>query len=317
MCEVTIVIPNYNGEKYLWNCVDSIYANTKVPFKLIVVDNGSTDKSISQIERSFPKAEVIRLDKNYGFCRAVNEGIRKSNTPYVLLLNNDTVIRIGFVEQLLRAIKKDKKIFSVEAKMLQYMDPSLIDSAGTYYNAFGWAFSAGKDKPVFNYRKRKRTFSACAGAAIYRKELFRSVGLFDETHFAYLEDVDIGYRARIMGYKNVYEPTAEVIHIGSASSGSRYNEFKVKYSSRNNIYLIYKNMPLFQTLINFPLLCIGFGIKAVFFSRKGFGLVYLRGLLDGIALCKRDKKVKFQPKNLKNYIKIQIELWINLFRRLF
>ena len=315
MCEVTIVIPNYNGEKYLWNCVDSIYANTKVPFKLIVVDNGSTDKSISHIEKSFPKAEVIRLDRNYGFCKAVNEGIRKSNTTYVLLLNNDTIIKRGFVEQLLRVIKKDKKIFSVEAKMLQYMDPSLIDSAGTYYNAFGWAFSAGKDKPVFNYGKRKRTFSTCAGAAIYRRELFQSVGLFDEVHFAYLEDVDIGYRARIMGYKNVYEPTAKVIHVGSASSGSRYNEFKVKYSSRNNIYLIYKNMPFFQIVVNFPLLCIGFGIKAVFFSQKGFGQVYMRGLLDGISLCKREKKVKFQSRNLKNYILIQIELWINLFRR--
>ena len=315
MCQVTIVIPNYNGEKYLKNCIQSVRDHTRIPYQLIVVDNGSSDRSIEEIEEAFPEVRVIRLDKNYGFCKAVNEGIRDSSTPYVLLLNNDTVIRKGFVENLLRAVERDEKIFSVEAKMLQYADPSRIDSAGTYYNALGWAYSAGKDKPSSRYTRKKYTFSTCAGAAIYRRELLEKTGLFDERHFAYLEDVDIGYRARILGYRNLYEPKAEVIHVGSASSGSRYNEFKVRYSARNNIYLIYKNMPLMQWLINLPFLCAGFGIKTLFFWKKGFGKIYLKGLLEGISICRKKEKVRFRPGNLKNYIIIQLELWINLVRR--
>ena len=315
MCQVTIVIPNYNGEKYLKNCIQSVRDHTRIPYQLIVVDNGSSDRSIEEIEEAFPEVRVIRLDKNYGFCKAVNEGIRDSSTPYVLLLNNDTVIRKGFVENLLQAVERDEKIFSVEAKMLQYADPSRIDSAGTYYNALGWAYSAGKDKPSSRYTRKKYTFSTCAGAAIYRRELLEKTGLFDERHFAYLEDVDIGYRARILGYRNLYEPKAEVIHVGSASSGSRYNEFKVRYSARNNIYLIYKNMPLLQWLINLPFLSAGFGIKTLFFWKKGFGKIYLKGLLEGISICRKKEKVRFRPGNLKNYIIIQLELWINLIRR--
>jgi len=163
-------------------------------------------------------------------------------------------------------------------------------------------------------------FSACAGAAIYRRELLLEVGGFDANHFAYLEDVDLGYRARINGYVNMYEPEAVCLHAGSASSGSRYNEFKVNLSSRNSIYLILKNMPLLQIVINLPFLIIGYAVKTLFFIRKGFGLTYIKGLGKGFALffSKKGhvKKVHFKLKNLGNYCMIQLELWANMIRRL-
>lgn len=316
MCEVTVVIPNYNGEKYLCPCLKALYEYTEIEMKVIVVDNGSGDGSAEEAKEKYPQADYILLGKNYGFCRAVNIGIKKADTPYVLLLNNDTEIRKGFVENLLHAVKKNKRIFSVEAKMIQYHDQSKIDSAGTFYNALGWAFARGKDKTVEKYTEPSRIFASCAGAAIYRKEIFDRIGLFDERHFAYLEDVDIGYRARIHGYRNLYEPGAQVIHVGSAFSGSRYNEFKTRYSSRNNVYLIYKNMPLFQIMLNLPLLAAGFVIKTLFFFKKGMGRQYLTGLGEGISMCRRSSKVSFQTVNLKNYICIQLELWINIFRRI-
>ena len=126
----------------------------------------------------------------------------------------------------------------------------------------------------------------------------------------------MGYRARIAGYVNRYEPGAEVIHVGSAASGARYNEFKIRLSSRNNIYLLYKNMPLVQKILNSPLLLLGFAIKYVFFKRKGYGKLYLDGLKEGCHMGKKTDKVKFRTQNMKNYIRIQLELWINLFRRL-
>lgn len=293
MREITVVIPNLNGKKYLSSCLCALYENTEIEMDVIVVDNGSTDRSIEEARSVYPKVRYILLDKNYGFSKAVNEGIKIAKTPYVILLNNDTKVEKRFVETLLNTIKSDKTIFSVEAKMLQYENPHKIDSAGTFYNVLGWAFARGKGCLDTKYNKRCETFAACAGAAIYRKKVFNEIGMFDENYFAYLEDIDIGYRARTYGYRNMYEPKARVLHVGSASSGGRHNRFKVKYSARNNIYLIHKNMPWRQIVLKSPFLLLGFGIKFLYFTVKGFGKEYFSGIKAGFALCKNIRKKRW------------------------
>lgn len=149
----------------------------------------------------------------------------------------------------------------------------------------------------------------------FTEKIIDRIGDFDEEHFAYLEDLDIGYRARIFGYQNWYAPKAKVYHVGSGTSGSRYNQFKIRYSSRNNIYLIYKNMPFLQIILNLPLLIVGFGAKILFFASKGFGREYLAGIKNGFQISRKGKKVKFSMRNFPRYIQLQIELWINIFRR--
>ena len=109
-------------------------------------------------------------------------------------------------------------------------------------------------------------------------------------------------------------PESNIIHVGSAASGSRHNEFKVRLSARNNLYLIYKNMPVLQILLNLPLLLAGFLVKYLFFLKKGLGAIYLKGLMEAPKLMKKKKKVLYQKGHLKNYLKIQLELWINIFR---
>ena len=198
--------------------------------------------------------------------------------------------------------------------MLQFHDREKIDDAGNFYNALGWAFALGKGKPAADYNKERKIFSACGGAAIYRKDLLEELGYFDEEHFAYLEDMDIGYRAQIAGYENWYFPKAKVYHVGSGTSGSRYNQFKIRYSSRNNIYMIYKNMPILQIVLNMPLLVAGFTVKLLFFSFKGYGREYAAGIKNGFSICKKNK-VRFQWKHMGNYCRIQIQLWVNLIRR--
>ena len=163
--------------------------------------------------------------------------------------------------------------------------------------------------------EEERIFASCAGAAIYRRRLFERTGLFDEEHFAYLEDLDIGYRARILGFENWYAPKAVVLHVGSGTSGSRYNQFKTRYSSRNNIYLIYKNMPMAQILLNLPFLAAGFGIKLAFFTIRGLGREYLAGIKNGFSISRREKKMAFSLQYLPAYARIQLELWKNLFLR--
>lgn len=314
--EVTIIIPNYNGKQLLENCIETLRYQTFRDFEILVVDNGSTDGS-AELTCDEPALRMIALKENTGFCGAVNIGIRSAHTPYVVLLNNDTEVEADFIEKLLAAIKRSERIFSAGALMIDYRDRTRIDNAGDYYTAFGWAIARGKGKPLLAYDKARRVFSCCAGAAIYRTELLREVGEFDENHFAYLEDVDMGYRARIYGYENWYAPQAKVYHVGSATTGTRYNEKKVFLAARNSMYLIYKNMPLLQKLINLPFILGGILIKTLFFAKKGFAGEYLHGIGEGIRTCSRCRRVRFTWRHLGNYVRIQLSLWGNIFRILF
>ena len=171
----------------------------------------------------------------------------------------------------------------------------------------------GTGRPISNYNEADEIFTACAGAAIYRRSAFEKIGYFDENHFAYLEDIDVGYRAKIYGYKNMYCPTALVYHVGSGTSGSKYNSFKVKLSARNSVYLNYKNMPLLQLILNFLPLFLGYVVKYLFFLKKGWGKDYKDGVKEGLATMKAQKKVPFQFKHLTNYIVIEVELLLHTF----
>lgn len=317
MQEVSVVIPNYNGMAYLEGVLSSLEQQTCQNFETILVDNGSTDGSVAYVMGNYPWVHILELSENFGFSRAVNEGIYASRAPFILLLNNDTEVDRNFVKEMLAAIKRHKKAFSCSAKMICYHQRDKLDDAGNYYCALGWAFARGKGKDVRAYEKEEKIFTSCAGAAIYRRKLFYKIGYFDEEHFAYLEDIDVGYRARIEGYENWYAPKAMVYHIGSGTSGSRYNQFKTRYSSRNNVYLIYKNMPFVQLVLNLPFLVVGFGLKILFFIQKGMGREYIAGIKNGFQLCKREKKVPFRFQNLGHYCRIQLELWLNIFQRLF
>ena len=322
MTKSTIVIPNYNGINYIQACLESLYSGTVKDLEIVVVDNASTDGSMELVRDQFPKVRLIVNEKNMGFSHAVNQGIRVSATPYVILLNNDTRADFSFVHELEKVMDNDthKKLFSASAKLVSLYDRDKTDDAGDYYCALGWAFARGKGKPPSRYDKDCEIFASCAGAAIYRRELLEEtkVGLFDEEHFAYFEDIDIGYRAKIYGYRNKFAANSIVYHAGSAASGSRYNAFKTKLAAKNSVYLIYKNMPVFQIMLNLPFLLAGFFIKFLFFLKKGYGKEYLLGLWKGFTLSAgkkgREHKQKFEKSRFSCYMNIQFTLWKNLFR---
>ena len=138
MSDVTIVIPNYNGIAFLKTCLDSVLAQTGVQMDVIIIDNGSVDGSQEFISSNYPQCELVCLDQNYGFCRAVNEGINRAKSPYVILLNNDTEVRPLFAASLVASMKEDKSRFSCSARMLMYTKRDLLDDAGDFYCAFGW-----------------------------------------------------------------------------------------------------------------------------------------------------------------------------------
>ncbi|MBP3888342.1 MAG: glycosyltransferase family 2 protein, partial [Cellulosilyticum sp.] len=208
---ISIVIPNYNGEKNLKACLNSIREQVDVTYEIIIIDNASIDSDYEWVKVQ-PDIMFKQLSRNFGFSKAVNEGIKLSRGEYVLLLNNDTVLEPNFLKEIRQAIEMDHKIFAVSSKMISYQDRSIIDDAGDEYTLLGWTLKCGDGKPVEAYTKPREVFSACAGAALYRKSIFDEIGYFDEHFFAYMEDVDISYRARTYGYKNTYCPTAHVYH---------------------------------------------------------------------------------------------------------
>ena len=323
MIRTTVVIPNYNGISYIEACMESLF-ESNTPMQIIVVDNASSDGSKELLLEKYAdiaEVKLIFLAENTGFCHAVNMGIEAAETEFVFLLNNDTVIDRACVRELENQIEKSQDIFSVSSKMINMRFPEKIDDAGDFYCALGWAFARGKDKPATSYNQEDRIFASCAGASLYRRSIFEKIGMFDEAHFAYLEDVDIGYRANIWGYRNMFAPKALVYHAGSGVSGSRHNKFKVDLSARNSIYLIYKNMPFIQILLNLPFLMPGYLIKLFFFALKGMGGTYLKGIGKGILLSfsaqGRERKQRFRMINLSNYLWIQWELWFGIVRRFF
>lgn len=287
-------------------CMEALKRQTCRDFDLLVVDNGSSDGSVEWLKAH--EIPSIFLPENTGFSGAVNVGIRASKTPYVILLNNDTQAAPGYVEQLVKAIEASPRIFSVSPKMIQLYHQELMDDAGDMYSIMGWAYQRGVGQEVERYNRPCHIFSSCAGAAIYRREIFDEIGFFDEMHFAYLEDIDVGYRAKIAGYYNRYCPQAVVYHVGSGTSGSKYNSFKVKLAARNNVYLNYKNMPLLQLLANSLPICMGIIGKYFFFKKIGFEKDYVAGVLEGISTARSTRKVPYKKENLMNYLAIEWEL---------
>lgn len=304
--EVTVLIPNFNGLKFLYDCIDCLDKQSYKDFKTLVVDNASSDGSVEWLrERGI---DCLVLNKNYGFAGGVNAGIEVCDTKYTILLNNDTKAEPDYVANLLSAIKRDEKIFSVSPMMIQAQDYRHIDDAGDGLCVIGFAYQRGVGELTKRYEKPCRIFASCAGAAIYDTKLLKELGAFDKFHFAYLEDVDLGYRARLYGYINMYEPSARVVHLGSATSGSKYNDFKVKLAARNNIYLHYKNQPLWQLVLNAFPLALGMLIKYIFFVRKGFGKAYVEGVKEGFTTYKQCKRVDFAKVKFSTLLRIQWEL---------
>jgi len=304
----TIIIPNWNGLSFMEPCFAALKKQTVKNYKILVVDNGSTDGSVEWLkEHEIPS---IFLEENTGFTGAVNVGIKAADTPYVILLNNDTAVDERYVEMLEKAISRSEKIFSVSPKVIQMYQPELMDDAGDMYSVLGWAYQRGVGRSEKLYNRPCKVFAACACAAIYRRDVFEKIGDFDPMHFAYLEDIDVGYRAKLYGYDNIYCPDAVVYHVGSGTSadGERYSSFKVKLAARNNVYLNYKNMAIWQMVLNFPCLAAGIAVKYLFFKKRGFGKDYLSGLKEGIRTRKQCKKVPGMPGRFREELKIQLEL---------
>ena len=237
----SLIIVNWNGRDLLEDCLPSLEYQTITAEEIIVVDNGSNDDSVEFLKISFPSVKVVTLDKNYGFAKANNIGIRLASGSRIALLNNDTVVDSQWLEELNHALDNHPEVGFCASKMLMYRDPNIIDSAGDMLG-IARAYKRGhrkQDGTEFN--EPAFVFGACAGAALYRREMLADIGLFDETFVTNLEDVDLSFRAQLAGYKCIYVPTAVVYH--KVGETKRRISWIDRLTHRNNRLMWLKNAP--------------------------------------------------------------------------
>lgn len=238
----SIIIPNWNGMNWLPGCLAALKDQTVQDFEIIVVDNGSSDGSVPFLLCRYPDVQVITLKKNYGFSKAVNEGIKRASGQYIILLNNDTLPESEWFVNLLGSIRAvPLEVGSLASLMISMDNPSLTDDAGDYLDWYGLAFKRGHGEPASQWTENEPVFSACAGAVLYRREFLERTGLFDEKFWSYLEDVDLGLRGNLLGFTCIFVPSARVLHKshGSAMPSGAY----VYHVTKNRVMLLLKNIP--------------------------------------------------------------------------
>ena len=294
---VDIVIPHCNGRQMLADCLASIQRQSWQDYQVIVVDNGSTDDSVPFLREFWPVVRVIARTENTGFSAAVNAGIQAGAAPFVFLLNNDTELEPNCLEVLLQAAAQGSEYAYFAPKMLSYHQRFILDGAGEGYLRGGAGYRLGTMETDGDpYDTPRRVFGACGGAALYRRELFATIGFFDEDFFAYLEDVDLNLRANRAGLLCWYVPEARVYHIGSATSGSKFNELTIRLSTRNSFYVLAKNYPYRLLLRSLPVICIYQACWLLFTVKKRQLRPYLAGLAEAVANLGRMRKKYHQDK---------------------
>ena len=276
---IDIVIPNFNGRAMLADCLASIDRQTYRHWQVTVVDNGSSDDSVAYLRTNHPQVRLIDWSTNAGFAAAVNAGIRAGTHPLVFLLNNDTELELDCLEQLVRVADMNASHTFFAPKMISFHQRDRLDGAGEGYLRGGAGYRLGTmEVDGGAYDCPRQVFGACGGAALYRRELFARIGWFDEDFFAYLEDVDLNLRANRAGYRCYYIPQARVYHIGSATTGSKFNELTIRLSTRNSLYLLAKNYPL-SLLLRFAMVIIVYQTCwLLFVLKKGQLRPYVAGI---------------------------------------
>lgn len=286
MPEVTVVIPNWNGKRFLEVCIPSIYQQEFRNFTIIVVDNGSQDESVNFLKKTYPEVEIIQFSENKGFSAAVNAGILKAKTDFVALLNNDTEADKKWLSELCNILGSHPEVGICASKMVNFYRRDIIDSVGDAYTRGGAAVKLGmRERDTGQYEEQNYVFGASAGAAIYRRELFYDIGLFDEDFFAYLEDIDISFRARLKGYQCLFVPSAVVYHIGSATTGSKLNSTTLFLTGKNSFNVLVKNMPTSLLIYNFGRILFNYFSHIVYYFLQGpkLGWAYLSGIVAGFS----------------------------------
>jgi GT2 family glycosyltransferase len=257
--KVSIIIVTWNSAQFMQGCLTSIKKQSYKNWELIVVDNGSKDKTLDIVKEIYPGARIIKNNDNLGFCRANNQGIAIAQGDYILTLNSDVNLHTDYIKELILAAENQpEEIGMLGGKMIR-MDKQTIDSAGLilsksrrFYDRGGGEIDEGQ------YDDQSEVFGICAGAALYKSKMLEEIKVeghfFDEDFFSFAEDFDVAWRAQLYGWRAAYIPQAQCLHLrGGSEPQSKYKQY---LSFKNRYLLMLKNDSLINVFLAFPWLLI-------------------------------------------------------------
>jgi GT2 family glycosyltransferase len=314
---VAVLIVHWNTPELLERCLAALEIQTRLPDRVIVVDNGNSAQLRDAVSQRFPTAQIIRPGQNVGFAAANNLGIAAaSDCDWCALLNPDTLPAPGWLEALLRAAKEREDCASFTSHMILPPPTGGLDGVGDVYHVSG---SAWRRRSALAATESWSPFSACAAAALYRRQALLDIEGFDEDFFCYVEDVDLGFRLRLAGHECAYVPNAVVLHEGSASTGGQHSDFAVYYGHRNLVWAWVKNMPaplLWRSLPQHLL----FNLAALLsFSMRGQARVIWKAKWDalkGLAKMRRKRMTLAKGRDWRA-LRAQMDTgWLTPYRRM-
>jgi len=279
---VSVVVVVYESGPTLAECLAALGAQSFTGYELILVDNASSDRSAQAAAKADPDVLLIENATNLGFAAAVNQAARVARGQWLVLLNPDAYARPDWLEQLMAAAEANPAVHSFTSRQLKADDATTLDGLGDVMSIVGFPFRGGYTQPNPGRLEPGWVFSACGGAMMVDRALFLSVGGFDERLFCYCEDVDLGYRLRLIGEPTLLVPDAVVRHVGSASSGGRRSDFAVFHGTRNRFWVFVKDTPPVLFWLTLPLHMLA---TLVLFGRhttRGEVATPIRGLVAGI-----------------------------------
>lgn len=280
--QVTVVIVNWNGRGHLLRCLQAVQQQSFSDFRVLVMDNGSTDGSEQLVAAlADPRFTLVALGENLGFARANNLAVaRAAHATWVALLNPDAFPEPDWLAQLLAAAQRHPQGAAFGSQLLSAQDPNVMDGSGDCYHLSGRAYARDhgqvrRPQP----RPEAEIFSPCAAAALYQRSAWVAAGGMDEDYFCYLEDVDLGFRLRLQGHTAWHVPEAICHHMGSALTGRR-SDFTTYHGQRNLVWTFVKNMPGALLWLLLPLHLLLNGVALLYFMRHGQARVVWRAKRD-------------------------------------
>jgi len=277
-----VVIVNWNSGELLQECLFALNRQTLRPDHIFIIDNASSDGSASKINKQ-DNLSILSMDTNLGFAEGNNHAFQFCNTEYVALLNPDAFPEPDWLENLLAAAVLYPNVAAFGSSQLCANHPELLDGIGDNYHISGLVWREGHgEKLLASGLVTRQIFSSCAAAALYRRDALLAVGGFDSDYFCYVEDVDLGFRLRLAGYKAMHVPNAVVNHVGSVTTGGQHSDFSVYHGHRNLVWTYIKDMPGFLFWAFLPLHLVLNLVSLLWFLARGQGRVIFRAKWDAI-----------------------------------
>lgn len=269
MQKVSVVILNWNGEKFLRKFLPTVVNNTvSSGIEVIIADNGSTDGSIPFLENSFPHIRIIKFDKNYGFASGYNLALKQIESEYYVLLNSDVDVPQGWLNPLIQFMDNNTNAAACMPKILDYNNPNYFEYAGAsggFIDFLGYPYCRGRilsciEEDKGQYNESIEVFWASGACLFIRSKIYWEAGGLDDDFFAHMEEIDLNWRIKNLGYSNWCIPNSVVYHVGGGTLPNN-NPRKLYYNYRNSLYMLFKNLP----------------------KRRVFPIVFLRMVLDGFS----------------------------------